>query len=251
LRGNGRGAGLGGPSVPLGTVRAFAAGLRAASRSLFIFVTIGTFLGIGALAHDVGFSLAWAVVTTVVLWAGPAQVILISTLGAGAPLIEVAIAVSLSAVRLLPMVVSLIPMLRAPGTKRRHLLLPAHFIAVVMWVEGMRVLPGVARADRIAFINGFGAMFTTVGAIFTAVGYVLAGALPFALTAGLLLLTPLAFLLSLAGNLRTIADRLALALGLVFSPALAAMQVQLDLVWGGLAAGTIAYLAQRLRRSTA
>ena len=238
-------------SPPRGPARAFADGLRVASRSVFIFVTIGTFLGIGALAHDVGFTLAWTLVTTVVMWAGPAQVILISTLGAGAPLIEIAVAVALSAVRLLPMVVSLIPMLRTETTKRRHLLLPAHFIAVVMWVEGMRVLPGVARADRIAFINGFGTMFGLVGAVFTVIGYVLAGALPFALTAGLLLLTPLAFLLSLAGNLRTLGDRLALGLGLIFSPALAALHVQLDLVWGGLAAGTIAYLAHRAKRRAA
>lgn len=240
-----------GSPPPRGAARAFLDGLVTAARSVFLFVTIGTFLGVGALAHDLGFSFSWSVAATIILWAAPAQVILMSTLSAGASLIEVALAVALSAVRLLPLVVSLIPILRAPESKRRHLVLPAHFIAVTLWVEGLRLLPGVARADRIAFLNGFGTMFTLVGATFTALGYVLAGALPFALMAGLILLTPLAFLLSLAGNLRTIADRLALALGLVFSPALAALHVQLDLVWGGLAAGTIAYFAQRWQRGRA
>ncbi len=46
-------------------------------------------------------------------WAGPAQVILISALGGGAPLLEATVAVSLTGVRLLPMVVALLPLLRA------------------------------------------------------------------------------------------------------------------------------------------
>ena len=45
---------------PLPTATAFLRGLKAAIGSVFILVTIGTFLGIGALAHDLGFSLAWA-----------------------------------------------------------------------------------------------------------------------------------------------------------------------------------------------
>lgn len=232
-----------------GAARAFAAGLAASARSVFILVTIGTFLGIGALAHGAGLSFTFAVVATVLMWAGPAQVILISTLGSGAPLLEIALAVALSGVRLLPMVVSLVPLLRAAHTRRRDLLLPAHFIAVTLWVEGLRLLPGVARQDRIAFLNGLGAGFMATATVFTAVGYSLAAMLPFTLTAALLFLTPLAFLLSLAGNARTLGDRLSLGLGLVFSPVLAALHVQLDLVWGGLAAGTIAYLAQRARRA--
>jgi predicted branched-subunit amino acid permease len=233
--------------APTSTARAFAAGIAAGLRSVFILVTMGTFLGVGALAQGAGFSLAWAVLSTIVLWAGPAQVIMISTLAGGAPVVEAALAVSLSAVRLLPMVVSLVPLMRMPQTKRRELILPAHFIAVTLWVEGLRLLPGVARENRIAFLNGVGTAFTAVGAVFTAIGFLLAGSLPFVLTAALLLLTPLAFLLSLAGNVRTIADRLSLGFGLVFSPALAALQVPLDLVWGGIAAGTLAYLAHRLQ----
>ena len=91
---------------------AYLAGYRAAWLSVFAYVLFGTYIGIGALGYDFGFSLLWVLLSTVLIWAGPAQVILISTLGGGAALIEVAIAVGLSGVRLLPMVVSLLPMLR-------------------------------------------------------------------------------------------------------------------------------------------
>ena len=49
--------------------------------SVFGLVLIGTYVGIGALAHDYGFSVLWVMLSTVLIWAGPGQVILISALG--------------------------------------------------------------------------------------------------------------------------------------------------------------------------
>jgi hypothetical protein len=40
-------------------VSAFFAGLRAASTTVFTLVVSGTYIGIGALAHDYGFGLPW------------------------------------------------------------------------------------------------------------------------------------------------------------------------------------------------
>jgi predicted branched-subunit amino acid permease len=224
-------------------------GLQAAFRSVFILVTVGTFLGIGALAHDLGFSLAWALVCTVLVWAGPAQVILMTALGGGAALVEIAIAVALSAVRLLPMVVSLIPLLRGPATRNRDLILPAHFVAVTIWAESLRLLPALPGENRVAFLNGMGSGFLAVGTAFTAVGFYLAASLPLVLTAALLMLTPLAFLMSIAGNARLLADRLALGLGLTIGPLFAAYQVQLDLLWAGIIGGSLAYGLHRLREA--
>ena len=53
-------------------VSAFLAGFRAAWLSVLAYVVIGTYVGIGALTHDFGFSLAWAVASTALVWAGPA-----------------------------------------------------------------------------------------------------------------------------------------------------------------------------------
>jgi hypothetical protein len=55
--------------------------------------------------------------------------------------------------------------------------------------------------------------------------------------------------MSIAGNARLLADRLALGLGLAIGPTLAAYQVQLDLMWGGVIGGTLAYAAHRLREA--
>src|SRR3954447_13091864 len=90
----------------------FLRGFLVAWRSVFAYVLFGTFVGIGALGHDFGFSLSWMLLSTALIWAAPAHVILISALGTGASIVETAIAVTLSGVRLLPMVVALLPILR-------------------------------------------------------------------------------------------------------------------------------------------
>ncbi|MDU6494495.1 AzlC family ABC transporter permease, partial [Bradyrhizobium sp.] len=63
-----------------GSLKAFAFGLRATSATILSVVLFVTFIGIGALAHDTHFSMLWAILSTVLVWAGPAQIILVSTL---------------------------------------------------------------------------------------------------------------------------------------------------------------------------
>ena len=155
-------------------LRAFAWGLRAVASTVLTLVLFATYLGIGALAHDTQFSLGWVLLSTCLVWAGPAQIVLISTLGSGATVVQAAIAVTVSAVRLFPMVVSVLPMTRTPQTKRRHLILVAHFIAVTMWVECYRFLPQVPRERRIAFVHGLGTGLVSVGLTATTIGYLLA-----------------------------------------------------------------------------
>jgi predicted branched-subunit amino acid permease len=227
----------------------FAAGLKAMSRSVFSYVLVGTYISIGALAHDFGFSAPWAVLSTVLMWAGPAQVIIITMLGAGAPAFEVALAIGLSGIRLLPMVVAMLPVLKTPATRHRDLLLPAHFTAASMWVEVLRLAPNIPREARIGFANGIGGGFMAVAVVFCIVGHYLASSLPALLVAGLLFLTPMSFLISVIQNARLLSDGLALVFGLVLAPLLAIYNVNLDLLWTGLVGGAAAYAIHRLREA--
>jgi predicted branched-subunit amino acid permease len=222
-------------------LRAVAWGMRSVTSTVLTLVLFATYLGIGALAHDTHFSLGWALASTALVWAGPAQIILISTLGSGATAVQAAIAVTVSAIRLFPMVVSVLPMLRTPQTKRRRLVLAAHFIAVTLWVECFRLLPQVPRARRVAFVHGLGVGLLSVCLVATAIGYGLAANLPKLFAAAILLLTPLAFLLSTARNCRQLADVLALVLGLALFPLASLLHTGVDILISGVSAGTIAY----------
>jgi predicted branched-subunit amino acid permease len=226
---------------------AFFGGVKSAWTSVFFLVLAGTYIGMGALAHDYGFSSWWLALSSMLVWAAPGQVILISSLGLGAPPIEGAIAVGLSAIRLFPMVVALLPLLRGPSTRLRDLLLPAHFTSVSMWVESLRLLPGMPRERRIAFCNGLSVGYMSTAVTFGFVGYYLAGMLPPLFAGTLLFLTPLSFLISTARNARAMVDRLALVLGLILGPLLTYWHVGLDLMWTGVVGGSLAYGVQRLR----
>jgi predicted branched-subunit amino acid permease len=227
---------------------AFGFGLLAVSQTVLTLVLFATYLGIGALAHDTGFSLGWTLASTLLVWAGPAQIILISTLASGATAVQAAIAVTVSAIRLLPMVVSVLPMIRTEQTKRRQLLLSSHFIAVTLWVECFRLLPQVPRERRIAFVNGLGVGLVSVCLVANLIGYELAARLPQLLGAAILLLTPLAFLLSTARNCREWADVIALLLGLALFPLVSMLHTGVDILISGVSAGTIAFAVHRWRR---
>lgn len=232
----------------MSTAAGFALGLKTGATSVFGVVISATYVGYGALCHDLGFSLMWSLISTVIVWAGPAQVIMVTTLGSGMPIVEVAVAVSLSAMRFLPMVAALLPIIKTPTTRIWNLLFPAHFTAASMWVEALRLAPTLPRENRIAFCNGLGTMMMAYALAGNIVGFTLAAKLPPLLAAVVLFLTPLSFLMSLARNSRDLIDRLALILGLLLTPILLYEQVSLALLISGLVAGTTAYVAHRLRR---
>lgn len=229
---------------------AYAKGIAAAYRTVLTYTLFATCLGIGALAHDLGFSPLWAILGTALIWAAPAQMILMTALGGNGTAVQAAIAVTLSAIRLMPMVISLLPMLRGPKTKSWHLILPTHFIAVTVWVEGMRLVPGIPRERRVAFVNGLGTGVMGATIVATIVGYNLAATLPPLFGAAVLFLTPISFLLTTAGNSRQLVDRLALLLGVALMPLAAMLNTGIDMLIAGVSAGTIAYAVHRLRRKS-
>ncbi len=227
---------------------AFLFGARTAATSVFMFVITVTYIGFGALCHDYGLTVFWAMLSTLLLWAGPAQVILVTALGSGSALIEGALAVGLSSVRLLPMVVALLPLVKRESTRAWQLLVPVHFMAVSVWVEAMRLAPGMTRERRIPFCNGIGTMLLTTGVVMTAVGYYLSAALPALFGAAAMFITPLSFLVSTARNSRLLVEKVAFGLGLVIAPLLAYERIQLDLLWTGVVGGSLAYGISRLRK---
>ena len=235
-------------SPPLIASGGFRLGVRTALTSVFSFVIAFTYIGFGALCHDYGLSMTWAMLSTAMQWAGPAQVILVTGMAPGSALFETAVAVSLSSVRLFPIVVALIPVVRQETTRMWQLLIPVHFMAVSVWIESMRTAPKLARDQRIAFCNGVGLTLLSIGVVFSAIGYGIQALLPAVFAAGAMFMTPISFLVSAARNARLLLDKLALGLGITIGPALAFSKIEFDLLWTGIIAGTLAHGAHHLQR---
>ncbi len=206
-------------------------------------------LGIGSLARDAGFPAGAAALSTAVMWAGPAQAILYAGIAAGSALPALAIAVGLSSARFLPMVMIILPLLRAPGQRLATQVLAAHYVSVTIWVESARRLPTVPREERLAYYFSFANVCIGLSALATLAGYHLVGALPMPLAAGLLFMTPIFFTISLVAGSRTLVDWAALAFGFGLAPvATALVGRDFDLLVLGLVGGTAAYWIGLARR---
>ena len=128
-------------------------------------------------------------------------------------------------------------------------MLPAHFTAASMWVEALRLLADTSARGAHRLLQRAGHRLYGRRSAGTLLGFYLAASLPLLLTAALLFLTPMTFLVSTARNARVLADRLALGFGLVVGPLLGWAQIGLDLMWTGIIAGSAAYALHRLREA--
>ncbi|WP_407050711.1 AzlC family ABC transporter permease [Methyloraptor flagellatus] len=204
-------------------------------------VLMAAFVGFAGLARESGVPVQYAAMLTALVWALPSTVIMVAAIKSNATLFAAMLAVSLSAVRLMPMTMALVPILRGPRTRTITLLALSHFVAVTSWVFGMTQLPALPRDARVPYYAGFAITLTTVNIGVTVVAYIAAGALPPALAAALSLLTPLYFILSLWGASRLPSDRLALVFGMVLAPVMNKVSPDYELLLVGLIGGSAAY----------
>lgn len=212
------------------------------------FVLWGSYVGFGAMTHDFGWPLWIAAFSTALIWAAPGQLVLAGALAGGAGLAASSFAVSISGVRLLPMVVAIMPVLRTERTAFRTRLAAAHFVAVTAWFEGLRHAATLPRGERMPFFFGLATALLAGSVAATAAGHAAAATLPKALSVGLLGLTPIYFLMSLERAADRFGEKLAIALGLGLGPLIGLVTSQFDLILTGLVGGTIAFAVDCRRR---
>jgi len=216
------------------------------------FILMSSFVGFSALAKAAGVSLAATVFMTGIVWALPAQVVLVGAILAGNSLAAAAFAVALSSVRLTPMVVALVPEMRGPRTRPLTLYLLSHFVAVTSWVLAMAKFPTVPRDMRTSYYLGLGSTLVLNNMIVVGVVYVLVEALPSEIGAALFMLTPMYFLTSLWGSAREWATNLAMVFGIVLGPVAHVLLPGFDLLVAGILGGGAAFgIYQFTRRTSA
>ncbi|OZA80551.1 MAG: branched-chain amino acid permease, partial [Azorhizobium sp. 39-67-5] len=138
-------------------------------------VLFAGYMGYGGLLQAVDFPIIAGLLSTLLVWALPAQIILVGSLASGTGLLAVALAIGLSSLRLFPMVMAIAPFLRSGRRNMARDLLCAHFVAMTVWVEGSRLLPMLPTEGRLAFTLGLGNGLVGISLAGTLVGYLLAG----------------------------------------------------------------------------
>ncbi|MEQ1954342.1 AzlC family ABC transporter permease [Mesorhizobium sp. CN2-181] len=217
-----------------------------AAYSLPGWILATAYVGFAGLAKESGFTLGETVFMTAIVWALPANVVLIGGILSGASLPWAAFGVALSSFRMMPMVVALMPELKGKRTRRLTLYFLSHFVAVTSWVLAMERVRGVPRDMRTVWFLGLGSTLLVTNTVLVGIVYLLVGSLPAPVTAALLFLTPIYFLTSLWGSAREGAAHVAMLCGLVLGPIFHMLWPRFDLLAAGLVGGVVAFAFHRL-----
>ncbi len=209
-------------------------------------VMSASFVGFGALMRGFDFELGVGLFMTATIWALPGQVVMASMVVQGASLVAVAAAVTLTAVRLLPMVVLVLSEIRVPRAARWPLYVMAYFIAVTIWMISNQQVHALPRSKRLPWLLGLGCTLMTWMLVMTATGFLLAKALPPVLAACLVFFTPAFFCVSLFDAIRERMDLFSIVAGAGLAPVALWIAPEFDLLLAGLIGGTAAWIAGRI-----
>jgi predicted branched-subunit amino acid permease len=211
-----------------------------------VLILNGAFIGFSSLAREAGFTLAQTEFMVATIWALPSKVVLIGAVMSKSTLLATFLAVCLSAVRLMPMVVAIVPEMRTAKTHKATLYVLSHFVAVTAWVMALERFKKVPKHYRTSFFGGLVVVLLVSNMAMVFLTYQVADAMPPLVSAGLVFLTPLYFLFSLWGSAREKASHYAMIAGLILTPLFHTLMPQIDILGAGITGGVIAYiLAQR------
>ncbi|MEM7303729.1 MAG: AzlC family ABC transporter permease [Pseudomonadota bacterium] len=209
--------------------------------SLPALVLLAAFVGFAGFAREVGLSLAETAFMVPLIWALPSHVLLVDGMVSGASILVVAAAVALASVRMMPMVMALMPEMRAEKTPRTVLFLVSHFVAVTAWVVAMARLRDIPRDMRVAWFAGLGLALSGGCTLVAVTVYLLAATMPPLISGALFFLTPIYFLTSLWASARVRAEHYAMVMGLVLGPLFHLIWPEADVLIAGVLGGALAY----------
>ncbi len=201
-----------------------------------------SFIAIGALLKDIGFNLHQSILSTVLTYALPGQLVMAESFFVGASLFNIFLAVWLVNARLYPMTVSLMPLLKETNQPKWKYYLSCHFLAVSSWLIMKDRIQSVDQKNRIDFWIGIGVGTWLTAIIATIVGYLLSDYLSKDMVIGLAIVNPVYFACMMAGAMKSKSISAAVILGSIFGPTLFLFSEEWSILIGGTLAGTIAFL---------
>ncbi|MGB3813964.1 MAG: AzlC family ABC transporter permease [Shinella sp.] len=220
--------------------------------SLPAIILMLSFVGFAALTAEAKVPVGQVMFMTGMVWALPAKVILVGSMLSGAHVATAFIAVTLSSVRMMPMVASLVPEIRDRRTPTWLLLILSHFVAITAWVFAMERVRAVPRSGRTAFFAGFSITLTLANIVLVGLVYGAVSEFPPIVSGSLFFLTPVYFLSSIWISARHRVIYWALGIGLALGWLFAVIAPEYDILLTGVIGGTLAWWGERtLRRREA
>ena len=216
--------------------------------SLPAIILMLSFVGFAAFTAEANVPVGQVMFMTGIVWALPAKVILVGSMLSGAHVATAFIAVTLSSVRMMPMVAALVPEIRTSRTPTWILLILSHFVAITAWVFAMEQVRTIPREGRVAFFAGFGITLTLTNIVLVGLVYGAVSEFPPIVSGCLFFLTPVYFLTSIWISARHRVIYFALGIGLALGWLFAVIAPQYDILLAGILGGTLAWWGERVLR---
>ena len=201
-----------------------------------------SFIAIGALLKNLGFSIQESILSTFLTYALPGSLVMAESMLIGASLVNIFLAVWLVNARLYPMTVALMPLLMHQDQPRWKYYLSCHFIAVSSWLIMKDNYKEIEKENRIDFWIGIGTATWFVAIISTIIGYVASDYFNKDILIGLTILNPIYFICMMLGAMKTTQITVSIALGTILGPVFYFLSSEWCILFGGFTAGTIAFL---------
>ena len=200
-----------------------------------------SFIAIGALLKNLGFSIQESIFSTFLTYALPGSLVMAESMLIGASLLNIFIAVWLVNARLYPMTVALMPLLMHKNQSRWKYYLSCHFIAVSSWLIMKESYQNIKKEKRLDFWIGIGTATWSVAIISTIIGFFASDFLNKDILIGLAIINPIYFICMMIGAMKTVQITLSIILGAALGPAFYFISPEWCILFGGFIAGTIAY----------
>ena len=201
-----------------------------------------SFVAIGALLKNLGFTIQESIFSTLLTYALPGSLVMAESLLIGASLLNIFLAVWLVNARLYPMTVSLMPLVMHKNQPRWKYYLSCHFVAVSSWLIMKNNYENINKEQRIDFWIGVGTSTWLIGIFSTALGYISADYLNKDMMIGLAIINPIYFMCAMIGVMKTKSVSVAIVLGAILGPSFYFLSPEWCILFGGISAGTIAFL---------
>ena len=201
-----------------------------------------SFIAIGALLKNVGFSLQESIFSTLFTYALPGSLVMAETLLIGGSLLNIFIAVWLVNARLYPMTVSLMPLLIHKDQPKWKYYLSCHFVAVSSWLIVKDKYLKLEKINRIDFWFGIGSATWAIAILSTIIGFFASDYLNKNIMIGLAIVNPIYFICMMIDSMKTIQVKISIISGSILGPIFYNLSQEWCVLFGGFIAGTIAYI---------
>jgi len=202
-----------------------------------------SFLAIGALLKNIGFNFQQSFFSTFFTYALPGQLVMAESFLVGASLINIFIGVWLVNARLFPMAVSMFPLLKSKKQPKWKYYISCHFLAVSSWLIMKKDYRKINLDNRIDFWMGIGTATWSIAIFSTILGYLVSDYLSKDMMIGLAIVNPIYFFCMLLGTMKNIAIGTSVILGTILGPLFYLLSPEWCILYGGVAAGVIAFFA--------